>query len=129
MINDHVVFPDFGALSGKIVFMVNIKIVAFCETLFQIVRIFQPSFIKIHHIIRYKHTPRTTSSTVFYNFSKSLVVSEIWKKNLFHRGFTPAQLKLIRSNFLLWKGLEAHNMPHGVNSSGVEIIDQFYCNN
>ena len=37
-----VFFPDLGAVSGKIVYMVDDQIVAFCDILFKIVVSFSP---------------------------------------------------------------------------------------
>ena len=56
-------------------YVVNYTVVTFCNTLSKIVQTFPPYFVKTPHIIRYKHTTRTTSSIVLHNSSKSMVIS------------------------------------------------------
>ena len=59
------VLPDFRGGSGKMEYVLNYNVVTLCNTLSKIIQAFPPYFIKkTHHIIRYKHTTRTTSSIV-----------------------------------------------------------------
>ena len=82
-----IVFPDFGA--GKIIYVVQNTVVAFCDALFKIVHFFCHISLKHHHIIPYKHTTCNTSSIIFNNFSekvdscKSLLPSFMLFKMLF----------------------------------------------